>query len=139
MYMKIFWGWVIGLSLVVTVFFVPYAESAEETAESKSYYSKGEEYALAVKEFFFSEYSRQIGYEPSEADIAKARETFKKLHEYCPAMTSKKCVIAAVSISLSVPLTSYIMECKDEAKICLDKFVDSEQQDKTEITKEPSP
>ena len=99
---------------------------AEEPIERKSYYTKGSEYIAAAKSRLFSEYCERIGYIPSDEDMTKAKETILKLPEYCPAITSKKCILAAVSLSVGVPLSSYIIECKDQAKECLDKFVEDD-------------
>lgn len=117
----------IGVLLVtslLSIVFLPQAKS-EETPEPKSYYTKAKEYSVAVKAFLA--YSKEIGYIPSKEDMKKAADTVKKVQEYCPAMTSRKCIIASLSLGLGLPLTSYIMECKDEAKACLDKFAEEKE------------
>ena len=118
-----------GVFLVTSLLsfiFLPQTKS-EETPEPKSYYTKAKEYSAVVKAFLA--YSKETGYIPSKEDMKKATDTVKKVQEYCPAMTSRKCIIASLSLSLGLPLTSYIMECKDEAKACLDKFVEEKGED----------
>ncbi len=92
----------------------------------KRWDSSGSKYIAVAKSRLFSEYCERIGYIPSDEDMTKAKETILKLPEYCPAITSKKCVLAAVSLSVGIPLSSYIVACKDQAKKCLDKFVEDE-------------
>ncbi|MCY3625935.1 MAG: hypothetical protein OXH82_01150 [Candidatus Dadabacteria bacterium] len=115
--------------LILFLFLLPISSpysKAEETAEEKSYYTKASEYIADAKSRLFSEYCERIGYIPSDEDMEKAKETILKLPEYCPAMTSKKCLLAAVSLSVGIPLGDYIVECKNQAKECLDKFVEKE-------------
>ncbi len=119
----------IGALLVISlpgIIFLPQAKS-EEPPEPKSYYTKAKEYSTAVKAFLA--YSKETGYMPSKEDMKKVTDIVKKVQEHCPAITSRKCVIASLSLGLGLPLTSYIMECKDEAKVCLDKFVEEEGED----------